>query len=109
MHAFSILVFMNMTETASLLTTSVERKERVFPTHHDDLEVKTSTSTARGPEFKSQPSDNQRLKYWRSSGYATLPDVWRCGVNFRAGLPGVSILKLGQVARWICDYCLSVS
>ena len=40
---------------------------------------------------------------------ATLPGAWRYRVSAGTGWPGVSILWLGEVERWICNFCLSVA
>ena len=39
---------------------------------------------------------------------ATLPGAWRYRVSTGTGRPGVSILWLGEVERWICNIYLSV-
>ena len=40
---------------------------------------------------------------------ATLPDVWRYGVSGRTCWPGVSISWFGDIARLICNFCVSVA
>ena len=40
---------------------------------------------------------------------ATLPGAWRYRVSTRTGCPGVSILWLGEVEHWICNFYLSVA
>ena len=40
---------------------------------------------------------------------ATLPGAWRYRVSTGTGLPGVSILWLGEVERLICNFYLSVA
>ena len=40
---------------------------------------------------------------------ATLPGTWRYRVSTGTGLPGVSILRLGEVESWICNFYLSVA
>ena len=37
---------------------------------------------------------------------ATLPGAWRYRVSTGTGRPGVSILWLGEVERWICNFYL---
>ena len=37
---------------------------------------------------------------------ATLPGSWHYRVSTGTGRPGVSILWLGEVERWICNFCL---
>ena len=38
----------------------------------------------------------------------TLPGAWRYTVSARTGWPGVSILWLGEMESWICNFYLSV-
>ena len=40
---------------------------------------------------------------------ATLPGAWRHGVSAGIGWSGVSILWLGEMESWICNFCLSVA
>ena len=40
---------------------------------------------------------------------ATLPGTWHCRVSAWTGWPDVSILRLGEIARLICNFCLSVA
>ena len=40
---------------------------------------------------------------------ATLPGAWRSRVSTGTGRPGVSIPRLGEVERWICNFYLSVA
>ena len=40
---------------------------------------------------------------------ATLPGAWRYRVSAGTGRPGVSILWLGEVESWICNFHLSVA
>ena len=40
---------------------------------------------------------------------ATLPGTWRCRVSTGTGRPGVSILRLGEVERLICNFYHSVA
>ena len=40
---------------------------------------------------------------------ATLPGAWRNRVSAGTGRPGVSILWLGEMESWICNFCLSVA
>ena len=40
---------------------------------------------------------------------ATLSGAWRYRVSAGTGLPGVSILRLGEVTRLICNFYLSVA
>ena len=43
------------------------------------------------------------------SPVATLPGAWRYRVSAWTGRPGVSILWLGEMESWICNFCLSVA
>ena len=40
---------------------------------------------------------------------ATLPGAWRYRVSAGTGWPGVSILRLGEVERLICNFYLSMA
>ena len=40
---------------------------------------------------------------------AVLPGAWQCMVRAGTGGPGVSILELDEIGRWICNFCLSVA
>ena len=40
---------------------------------------------------------------------ATLPGAWRYRVSAGIGWPGVSILWLGEVESWICNFYLNVA
>ena len=40
---------------------------------------------------------------------ATLPGAWRYRVSAGTGRPSVSILGLGEVKSWICNFYLSVA
>ena len=40
---------------------------------------------------------------------ATLPGAWHYKVSTGIGGPGVSVLRLGEVERLICNFCLSVA
>ena len=40
---------------------------------------------------------------------ATLPGAWRYRVSAGTGRPGVSILWLGEMESWICNFYLSVA
>ena len=40
---------------------------------------------------------------------STLPGAWRSRVSAGTGRPGVGILWLGEVERWICNFYLSVA
>ena len=46
-------------------------------------------------------------KNWHSSGYPAGARRYR--VNAGTGLPGVSILRPGEVESWICNFCLGVA
>ena len=40
---------------------------------------------------------------------ATLPGAWYYRVSAGTGWPSVSILRLGEIERWICNFYLSVA
>ena len=40
---------------------------------------------------------------------AALPGAWRYRVSAGTGRPGVSLLRLGEMGSWICNFCLSVA
>ena len=48
---------------------------------------------------------------WRHAGHfrLSLPVAWRYRVSVRTGWPGVGILRLGEIAGLICNFCLSVA
>ena len=75
------------------------------------LVVKASASRAEGPGFESclrgifsGSSHTSDLKI--GTPVATLPGAWRYRVSTGTGRPGVSILWLGEVERWICNFYL---
>ena len=81
--------------------------------------VKASASKAEDPGFSS------RLRHGGGGGGGgdgsgsshtsdlnidtTLSGSWRYRVGSETGWPGVSILWLGEVESWICNFCLSVA
>ena len=78
------------------------------------LVVKASASRAEGPGFESC----LRRDFFESSHtsdskigtpVATLPGAWRYRVSAGTGRPGVSILWLGEVESWICNFYLNVA
>ena len=78
------------------------------------LVVKASASRAEGPGFESRlrrdfsgSSHTSGLKI--GTPVATLPGAWHYRVSTGTGRPGVSILWLGEVERWICNFYLSVT
>ena len=78
------------------------------------LVVKASASRAGDPGFESRwggifsgSSHTSDLK--TGTPVATLPGAWRYRVSTGTGRPGVSILWLGEVERWICNIYLSVA
>ena len=90
---------------------------RIATTWHDrlvGLVVKASVSREEDPGFESH------LR-WDFSGsshigdlkigtpVATLPGAWRYRISAGTGRPGVSILCLGEVESWICNFCLNVA
>ena len=69
--------------------------------------TKPSASCAEDSGFKSRLCHSSDM----SSGtlVATLPDAWRYRVTARTGWSGVSILRLSETERWVCDFSLSVA
>ena len=79
-----------------------------------NLVVKASASRVEDPWFESRlrwdffrVDSYLWLRNWNSSGY--LPGAWHYRVSTGTGQPGVSILWLGEVERWICNLYLSVA
>ena len=78
------------------------------------LVVKASASRAEGPGFESRlRRDFSGSSHTSGSKIgtpvATLPGAWRYRVSAGTGRPGVSILWLGEVESWICNFYLSVA
>ena len=78
------------------------------------LVVKASTSGAEDPGFESRlrrdfsgSSHTSDLKI--GTPVTTLPGAWHCRVSAGTGRPSVSILSLGEVESWICNFYLSVA
>ena len=78
------------------------------------LVVKASASGAEVPGFQSclrrdfsGSSHTGDLKI--GTLVATLSGAWRYRVSAGTGRPGVSILLLGEVESWICNFYLSVA
>ena len=78
------------------------------------LVVKASASEAEDPGFESRlqrdfsgSSHTTDLKI--GTPVATLRGTWRYRISAGTGLPGVSILWLGEVESLICNFCLSVA
>ena len=76
--------------------------------------VKASASGAEDPGIESRlrrdfsgSSHTSDLK--TGAPVATLPGAWRYRVSAGTGGHGVSILWLGEVESWICNFCLSVA
>ena len=76
--------------------------------------LKASASRAEDPGFESRlrrdfsgSSDTSDLKI--GVPVATLPGAWHYRVSAGIGRPGVSILCLGEVESWICNFYLSVA
>ena len=94
-------------------------QQSVFYSCHVDcligLVVKKSASRVADPGFEFC------LRHWDFSGsshttdpkiahlVATLPDAWCFWFSTGTGLPGVSILWLGEMESLICSLCLSVA
>ena len=78
------------------------------------LVVKASASGAEDPGFESRlrrdfsgSSHTSDLKI--GTPVTTLPGAWHYRVSAGTGRPGVSILWLGEVESWICNFYLSVA
>ena len=78
------------------------------------LVVKASASGAEDPRFESRlpwdfsgSSHTSDLKI--GTPVTTLSGAWRYRVSAGTGRPGVSILWLGEVESWICNFYLSVA
>ena len=76
--------------------------------------TKASASRAEDPRFEcrlhrnfSGLSHTSDLKI--GTPVATLPGAWRYRVSAGTGQPGVSILWLGEMESWICNFYLSVA
>ena len=76
--------------------------------------VKASASGAEDPGFESclrrdfsGSSRTSDLKI--STPMATLLGAWHYRVSTGTGRPGVSVLWLGEVESWICNFFLSVA
>ena len=76
--------------------------------------VKASTSGAEDPGFESLlrrdfsgSSHTSDLKI--GTPVATLPGAWRYRVRAGTGRPSVSMLCLGEIESWICNFYLSVA
>ena len=80
------------------------------------LEVKASAVREEDSGFKphlchdiSGSSHAADLEIGTPVATSTVPGAWRYRVNAGIGWPGVSILRLGEVESWICNFCLSVA
>ena len=76
--------------------------------------VKASASWAEDPGFESHLPGFFRVESYQwlkknGTPVATPPGAWRYRVSAGTGWPGVSILWLGEVEGWICNFCLSVA
>ena len=78
------------------------------------LVVKASASRAEDPGFESRlrrvfsrSSHTSDLKI--DTPVATLTGAWHYRVSAGTGRPGVSILWLGEVESWLCNFYLSVA
>ena len=70
-------------------------------------ERKVPGSNPAGAGIFSGSSHTSDLKI--GTPVATLPGAWRYRVSAGTGRPGVSILWLGEVEHWICNFYLSVA
>ena len=75
---------------------------------------KASASGAEDPGFESRlrwdfsgSSHTSDLKI--GTPVTTLPGAWHYRVSTGTGRPGVSILWLGEVESWICNFYLGVA
>ena len=79
-----------------------------------DLVVKASFSRAEDPGFESAydgifPGSSHTSDFKIGTPVATLPGAWRSRVSAGTGWPCVSILRLGEMESWICNFYLSVA
>ena len=84
------------------------------PHHHVGLVVKASASRAEDPGFESRlprifSGSSHTSDFKIGTPVATLPGVLRYRVSAGTGPPGVSILWLGEMESWICNFYLSVA
>ena len=78
------------------------------------LVVKASASRVEGPGFESRlrrdfSGSSHTSDFKIGTPVAALPGAWHYRVSTGTGRPGVSILRLGEVERWICNFYLSVA
>ena len=78
------------------------------------LVVKASASAAEDPGFESRlrrdfSGSSYTSDFKTGTSVATLPGAWHYRVSAGTGRPGVSILWLGEVESWICNFYLSVA
>ena len=76
--------------------------------------VKASASGAEDPGFESRlrhdfSGSSHTSDFKIDTPVASLSGVWRYMVSAGTGRPGVSILRLGEVESWICNFYLSVA
>ena len=78
------------------------------------LVVKASASVAEDPVFESRlrgdfSGSSHTSDFKIGTPVAILPGAWHYRVSAGTGRPGVSILSLGEVESWICNFCLTVA
>ena len=80
------------------------------------LVVKASASRAQDPGSESRlrqdfsgPGSSHTSDLKIGTPVATLPGAWRYRASAGTGWPGVSILWLGEMESWICNFYLSVA
>ena len=79
------------------------------------LVVKASTLRAEDPGFQSLwrrnffSGSSHTSDFKTGTPMATLPGAWHYRVSAGTGRPGVSILRLGEIESWICNFYLSVA
>ena len=78
------------------------------------LVVKASASRAEDPGFESRlrldfSGSSHTSDFKIGTPVATLPGAWSHRVSAGTGRPGVSILWLGEIERWACNFYHSVA
>ena len=73
------------------------------------LVVKASASGVEDPGYIGFFRLSHTSDFKIGTPVATLPGAWHYRVSAGTGRPGVSILWLGEVESWICNFFLSVA
>ena len=71
------------------------------------IKIKSRSSHRSSQTRLSRSSHTSDLKI--GTAVATLPGAWRSRVSAGTGRPSMSILWLGEVESWICNFYLSVA